>query len=76
MDYVKRYEITADKLKQQYIEADLVRTPLDQFPGWLQRRSEALSVAANDYLAILRGDLTIPTVAAQEETTEHAYDAA
>lgn len=76
MDYVKRYEITADKLKQQCIEADLIRTPLDEFPGWLQRRSEALSTAANEYLAILRGDLTIPTVAVQEEATEHAYDAA
>lgn len=76
LDYIARYAITADKLKQQYIDADLVRTSLDVFPGWLQRRAEALAAAANDYLNELRGDLALPAVAAEEEVTEHAYDAA
>ena len=76
MDYVGRYKITADKLKQQYIEADLERTPLEDFPTWLTRRADALAAAANDYLNELRGDLALPPVAAQDEATEHAYNAA
>ena len=73
MDYVNRYAITAEKLRQQHIDGDLSKTPLREFPSWLGRRAEKLAAAANEYLSGLRGDLALPPGVATEETTEHAY---
>lgn len=73
MDYISRYAITPEKLKQRYIDGDLQSTTLDAFPSWLNRRAEALAAAANDYLASLRGDLKLPAAAPSDVTAEHAY---
>lgn len=73
MDYIARYSITDEKLKQQYIDGDLQSTPLDAFPAWLSRRAETLTTAANEYLAGLRGDLAIPATVPSDVIAEHAY---
>ena len=76
MDYIPKYEITADKLAQQYIGADIAVTPREEFPKWLQARAEGLARASNAYLDRLRGHLKLPTVTGDSDSAEHAYDAA
>lgn len=76
MDYVGRYQISKEKLEQQYIAADLATTALADFPQWVLRRAQQLADTANEYLSALRGDLVLPPVLRQEGAAEHAYDAA
>jgi hypothetical protein len=73
MDYIDRYSITSEKLRQQHIGDDLSATPLSEFPAWLSRRAEELAEAANDYLLRLQGDLALPAVVATAESSDHAY---
>jgi hypothetical protein len=75
MDYVGRYAIPSEKLRQQDIDGDLAETPLSEFPSWLGRRADTLAAATNEYLGGLKGDLALPAVVASEDTAEHAYDA-
>jgi hypothetical protein len=50
MDYIPKYEISAEKLRQQLIEPQIMNTAKEAFPQWLQGRAETLSQAANKYL--------------------------
>lgn len=54
MEYVKKYSITAEKLKQQYIDPDFVNVPVNEFDAWTQKRAEKLAEEANKFLAELR----------------------
>ncbi len=54
MDYVVRYKITEDKLRQQFIEEDIARTTIGDFDSWLNRRAQRLADAANVILNELK----------------------
>jgi hypothetical protein len=75
LDYIPRYEIGAEKLRQQLIEPAILSVTLDGYPEWLRTRAEALAAAANRYLEELRSGVNLPPVVAEEQT-EHAYHAA
>lgn len=57
MDYIKRYEITDEKLNQQYISRDITSMPLDQFPNWVTERADKLVGEGNQYLLDLKNGL-------------------
>jgi len=50
MNYLDRYKISSEKLEQQLINPNLATIPIEKFDQWLQKRAEALSVAANSFL--------------------------
>lgn len=54
LEYVKKYKITSDKLKQQYIAPDFVNVPVTEFDSWVQKRAEKLAEEANKFLDELR----------------------
>jgi hypothetical protein len=54
MDYIDRYKITAEKLRQQFIEDDLHTIEVAQYPEWLQRRAAVLAKAGNEFIESLR----------------------
>jgi len=76
MDYIPKYKITAEKLRQQFISGQITNTTVKQYPDWLRGRATELANSGNDFLETLRGDLTLPTVANDAERQDHAYDAA
>ena len=43
MDYIPKYNITNDKLKQQLISTNIVTTTVDEYPQWLRKRAENLA---------------------------------
>ena len=53
MSYVTKYGISADKLAQQFIDADFTTVSIDKYPQWLERRAERLAEAGNAFLAQL-----------------------
>lgn len=53
MDYVTKYKITNEKLRQQFINPDFTRIPVSGFEDWLRNRAERLAKEANDFLAEL-----------------------
>lgn len=53
MDYVARYAISPDKLRQQFISADLAYTDRSDYIDWLEQRAITLANAANQYLGKL-----------------------
>ena len=53
MSYVTKYEISADKLAQQFIDSDFTATSIEEFPQWLDRRAEHLAEAGNTFLVEL-----------------------
>lgn len=57
MSYVTKYEISQDKLNQQFINPDFTITPTDRYPEWLGRRAEILAEEGNSFLADLRAPL-------------------
>ncbi len=57
MDYLNRYEISDDKLSQQYIDPNTRTLDSDQFESWLLQRAETLAKAGNEFLSELRGTL-------------------
>jgi len=57
MNYVTRYEITAKKLEQQFIDPAFVRVGHDGYEAWVKARAAKLAVEANDFLASLRSGL-------------------
>lgn len=59
MSYVTKYGISPDKLKQQFINPDFTKTPIDKYPEWLETRAESLACAGNEFLAELRGPLEL-----------------
>jgi hypothetical protein len=54
---VTKYEISQDKLNQQFINPDFTITPTDRYPEWLGRRAEILAEEGNSFLADLRAPL-------------------
>ena len=54
MDYIDRYKITVEKLRQQFIEDDLRTVEVAQYPEWLQRRAAVLAKAGNEFMESLR----------------------
>jgi hypothetical protein len=54
MDYIERYEISDEKLAQQYITNELSKTQAADYEQWLENRAIALAIAGNDYLAGIR----------------------
>jgi len=76
MDYIPKYKITAEKLRQQFISGQITGTTVDQYPNWVCRRAEDLAAAGNDFLESMRGDLKLPAIASDLEAQEHAFAAA
>jgi hypothetical protein len=54
LDYIKRYGIQTDKLRQQFIDDDITFEGLEHYETWLNRRAESLASAANNFLSDLR----------------------
>ncbi|HUY89383.1 MAG TPA: DUF262 domain-containing protein [Pirellulales bacterium] len=57
LDYVERYQITPDKLRQQLIDPEFTKVSFTGFDGWLRQRAEALANAGNEFMAELKGSL-------------------
>ncbi len=54
LSYVTKYAISAEKLKQQYIDPDFTHVSTEQFPNWLESRAERLAQASNQLMDELR----------------------
>ncbi|MEX2492358.1 MAG: DUF262 domain-containing protein [Nitrospirales bacterium] len=54
MDYVTRYKITPEKLKQQFIDPQFTNVPISEYDSWAKSRAEKLAKEANSFLAELR----------------------
>lgn len=54
MDYVSRYGITPEKLRQQYVQDDFVSIAPDKFDAWSKGRAKVLATEANKLLSELR----------------------
>jgi hypothetical protein len=76
MNYIPKYNITAEKLRQQFISGQVTNTAVNQYPDWVRARSDELARAGNEFLEELRGDLKLPAAASDAEKQEHAYEAA
>jgi hypothetical protein len=76
MDYIPKYKITAEKLRQQFISGQITSTTVEHYPAWVRKRAEELAAAGNDFLESLRGDLKLPAISADLEQQEHAFAAA
>jgi len=54
MDYIKKYEITPEKLAQQYISSDVQSLPISKYEQWLEDRASKLAEIGNGFLEELR----------------------
>ena len=54
MEYLKKYNITGEKLKQQFITPDLNTIPADKFMEFTKDRAQVLATEANRYLSAMR----------------------
>jgi hypothetical protein len=72
MDYVQKYNITAEKLRQQLISGQITST-VKQYPDWVRKRAVDLAKAGNELLEELRKDLKIPDGTADIQMQEHAF---
>lgn len=61
MDYVSKYKISEEKLKQQHI-ADLQSTVVADYTNWHSKRADTLAFEANRFLKRLRSGLPLPEV--------------
>lgn len=57
MNYIQRYNISHDKLNQQFVFDDIVSTSAEQYETWLVNRAKTLANAGNEFLKELKGDL-------------------
>lgn len=57
MEYLVKYNITSDKLAQQFITNDLGTTSIDKYLDFIKGRAQVLAKEANDYLGALRGGI-------------------
>ncbi len=73
MDYIPKYKITAEKLRQQFISGQIVATTVKQYPDWVGRRADELASAGNEFLERLRGDLKLPAAGADADKEENAF---
>jgi hypothetical protein len=76
MDYIPKYKITADKLRQQFISGQITTTTVQQYPDWVRKRAAELAHEGNDFLEGLRGNIKLPTVTSDTEKEQHAFAAA
>jgi hypothetical protein len=76
MAYIPKYNITADKLRQQHISGQITSTTVDQYGKWVRTRADELAKVGNEFLESLRGNLKLPTVAADAVIHENAFAAA
>jgi hypothetical protein len=54
MDYITRYKITPEKLKQQFLDWQFTEVPIADYENWVRLRAERLAQEANVFLAELR----------------------
>ena len=54
MSYIKQYGIGQEKLKDQFIDEDIVNIDFKGFEKWLDRRATVLAQEANEYLDSLK----------------------
>jgi len=54
MDYVTRYKITSEKLKQQFIDQNFTIVSIAEYDAWVRLRAGLLAKEANAFLAQLR----------------------
>lgn len=54
MDYVARYNITPEKLRQQFINSEFTTLPIADYDKWVRKRAERLAMEANRFLAELK----------------------
>jgi hypothetical protein len=54
MSYVAKYQITADKLIQQFIDPASLSISLDGYESWLHNRAERLAEVGNEFLNELK----------------------
>lgn len=57
MEYISKYNITADKLATQFVNDDITKVKLADYEKWLNTRAQALADATNAYLDDLRKKL-------------------
>jgi hypothetical protein len=57
MNYIGRYNITAEKLEQQFINPAILTTGVNGYETWLLQRAEKLAAAGNAFLAELGSGL-------------------
>lgn len=76
MSYIPKYKITADKLHQQFVPGNITNTTTAQFPNWLSKRAEELTLAGNQFLERMRGDLKLPAIVSDSDKEDRAYEAA
>lgn len=57
MNYIHRYQISRDKLEQQYVFDDITTSSAGQYEAWLLKRASALAEAGNEFLDELKGDM-------------------
>ncbi len=50
MNYIGRYNITAEKLEQQFINPGIVTIGVSGYETWLLQRAEKLAAAGNAFL--------------------------
>lgn len=58
MAYITKYNITPDKLAQQYIDTEIVNISHKQYMSWLQERAQRLAKEGNAFLRQIKGPLT------------------
>jgi hypothetical protein len=50
LSYVEKYKITPEKLHQQFIDEDFVKSKFPEFESWLDKRAKLLAEKANVFL--------------------------
>lgn len=73
MDYIPKYNITAEKLRQQFISQHITGTTVQQYPDWVRKRADALACVGNEFLEELRGNLRLPSIASDTQNQDHAF---
>jgi hypothetical protein len=59
MEYLQKYNITVEKLSQQFIANDLGTTSIDKYPDFLKGRAQVLATEANKYFGALRDGIEV-----------------
>jgi len=57
LDYIKRYEISGSKLREQFVAEDITGMTVANYTTWLNDRASRLAAAGNTYLSKLAGPL-------------------
>jgi len=57
LNYIARYQITPEKLEQQFIRPDFAKAGIAGYDAWLSARATTLAAAGNEFLTALRPTL-------------------